>query len=397
LRRSIRPILTRIYTLTAVLRRLALLAALLVCVGTAQSATASSPPPIRAHAAIVADGQSGEILFAKDPDRRLPMASITKLMTALLTVESTKPEDVVTIRGPAPSIGESTINLVAGERITVRDLLAAALVQSANDAAYALATYVGGSVPRFIRMMNERARELGLDNTHYVVPDGLDTPRHFSSVRDTLVLAREAMKSRLFRRTVARRGGRIAGDRSLYSWNDLLRSYPGAIGVKTGHTGRAGWSEIAAAERDGVTMYAVLFGGPTRAKRNHDLSALLDWAFDHYGRVQLIAGGRTYASADVPFSDRRVPLVADKGAEKVIRLGRPLVQRIISPDTLELPVRRGQRVGVIRIYDGDRLVAHRPLIASVGVDDPSVPTRARWYAGRALDEAGDMLSSLSPF
>jgi serine-type D-Ala-D-Ala carboxypeptidase (penicillin-binding protein 5/6) len=380
-----------------VLRRLALLAALLAFAGAAQKATAASPPPIRAHAAIVADGQTGEILFAKNPDRRLPMASITKLMTALLTIESTKPEDVVTIRGPAPSIGESTIDLAAGERITVGDLLAAALVQSANDAAYALATYVGGSVPKFVRMMNERARELGLDNTHYVVPDGLDTPRHFSSVRDTLVLAREAMKSRWFRKTVARRGGRIAGNRSLYAWNDLLRTYPGAIGIKTGHTDRAGWSEVAAAERDGVRMYAVLLGGPTRAKRNHDLSALLDWAFDHYGRLRLIAGGQRYASADVPFSDQRVPLVAEKGTEKVIRLGHPLVQRVITPDTLELPVKRGQRLGVIRVYDGKRLIAQRPLVASVRVDEPSVPERARWYAGRALDEAGDMLASLSPF
>ncbi|MEO8290156.1 MAG: D-alanyl-D-alanine carboxypeptidase family protein [Gaiellaceae bacterium] len=379
------------------LRSLALLAALLVLVGAAQAATAAPRPDVRARAALVADAETGEILFAKNPDRRLPMASITKLMTALLTTESTKPGDVVTIRGPAPSIGESTINLHAGERMTVRDLLAAALVQSANDAAYALATHVGGSVPRFVRMMNDRARELGLDDTHYVVPDGLDTAGHYSSARDTLLLAREAMKSRLFRTTVRRRGGEIAGGRALYAWNDLLRTYPGAIGIKTGHTDLAGWSEVAAAERDGITMYAVLLGGPTRAKRNQDLSALLDWGFDHYGRVQLIAAGRTYASAGVPFSSRRVPLVAAKGTEKVIRLGHPLVQRVFSPSTLDLPVRRGQRVGEIRVYDGDEMVARRALVATVAVDDPSVQRRARWYAGRALDEATDMLSSLSPF
>jgi serine-type D-Ala-D-Ala carboxypeptidase (penicillin-binding protein 5/6) len=383
-----------------VLRRPSFVLALLVLLAlfaVAQPATAAPPPNVRAHAALVAEGGTGEILFAKNPDRRLAMASITKLMTALLTVESKRPGDVVTVRGPAPSIGESTIDLRPGEKLTVRDLLAAALVQSANDAAYALATAVGGSVPKFVHLMNRRAHELGLDHTHYVVPDGLDRPGHYSSARDTLMLARKAMESRVIRRTVARRGGRIAGGRSLYAWNDLLRSYPGAIGVKTGHTDRAGWSEVAAVEREGVTMYAVLLGGPTRAKRNHDLSALLDWGFDHYGSVRLLEPGRTYATAGVPFSDRRVPLVARRGAEKVVRLGHPLVVRVLTPTTLDLPVRRGQRVGSIRVYDGDRLVASSALVAAVAVEEPSLGKRARWYAGRALDEAGDTLASLSPF
>jgi D-alanyl-D-alanine carboxypeptidase (penicillin-binding protein 5/6) len=391
------PILTRIYTLIAVLWRLVLVVALVALLGPAGSAHAAPPPEVRASAALVADGRTGQILFAENPDRRLPMASITKLMTALLTVESKRPENVVTVRGPAPSIGESTIDLQPGEHLTVRDLLAAALVQSANDAAYALATYVGGTVPKFVRLMNERARELGLDHTHYVVPDGLDRPGHYSSARDTLTLAREVMKSKLIRKTVARRGGRIEGGRSLYAWNDLLRTYPGAIGVKTGHTDLAGWSEVAAAERDGITMYAVLLGGPTRAKRNHDLAALLDWGFDHYGRVQLITRGKTYASAAVPFSELHVPLVAAKETEKVVQLGHALVVRVVAPKMLELPVERGERVGEIRVYDGQRVVARRALVAAATVEEPSLGRRARWYAGRALDEAGDILASLSPF
>ncbi|HEX3254908.1 MAG TPA: D-alanyl-D-alanine carboxypeptidase family protein [Gaiellaceae bacterium] len=379
------------------LRRSLLVAVLAVLLLPPAANAATSPPPVDARAALLVDGHTGEMLFAENPDRRLPMASLTKLMTALLTMEKAKQDKVVRVSGPAPSVGESTIDLQEGERLPVRDLLAAALVQSANDAAYALATYVGGSVPKFVRMMNERASELGLDHTHYVVPDGLDTPGHYSSARDIYTLAREDMRHALFRRIVKRTGGQIAGGRSLYAWNDLLRTYPGTIGIKTGHTDLAGWSEIAAARRAGVTMYAVILGDPTRARRNRDLSALLDWGFGHYARVTLISRLRAYATSDVPFSDQQVPLVAENRAKVSVRLDHPLVERVIAPETLDLPVQQGDRVGKILVYDGEKVVARRALVSTMTLSDPSVFTRARWYAGRALDEAGDMLSNLSPF
>jgi serine-type D-Ala-D-Ala carboxypeptidase (penicillin-binding protein 5/6) len=377
-------------------RRLALpLLAVLVLAAPAVS-RADDPPGTRARAVLVATG-AGEILYERGADRRVPMASITKLMTALLTLERTKPDNVVTVRGPAPSIGEATFNLRPGERLRVRDLLTAALVQSANDAAYALASYVGrGKVEAFVRLMNKRAAELGLDHTHYARPDGLDAPRHYSSARDTLELARKDMQYPVFRRIVRRRGGVIAG-RQLYAWNDLLKTYAGAVGVKTGHTDRASWCEVAAAKRKGVTIYAVVLGSPSRARRNADLARLLDWGFGHYGPVELVVPRQTYATAEIPFSDSRVPLVAARGAVPVVRLGRPLVERVVAPGRLEAPVARGQRVGEVRIYDGTRLVTRRPLVAAVPVKDPTLSRRVGWYAERALDEAADMLASLSPF
>jgi serine-type D-Ala-D-Ala carboxypeptidase (penicillin-binding protein 5/6) len=380
-----------------VLRRVVLAVVLIALLAPAFAGAATAPPTVNARAALLVDGETGETLYAENADRRLPMASLTKLMTALLTIEQTKKDDVVKVTGPAPSVGESTINLQAGERLKVSDLLEAALIQSANDAAYALATYVGGSVPKFVRMMNQRAEELGLDHTHYVVPDGLDTPGHYSSARDTYTLAREDMRHALFRKIVKRTGGQIAGERSLYAWNDLLRTYPGAIGIKTGHTDLAGWSEIAAARRDGVTMYAVILGGPTRGRRNHDLSALLDWGFGHYARVTLISRLRAYATARVPFSDQKVPLVAETRAKEAVRLDHPLVQRVVAPATLDLPVKQGDHVGEILVYDGDEVVARRPLVSTMSLPESSLFARTRWYAGRALDEAGDMLSSVSPF
>ena len=205
------------------------------------------------------------------------------------------------------------------------------------------------------------------------------------------------MEHALFRRIVARTGGEIAGGRTLYAWNDLLTTYPGAIGIKTGHTDLAGWSEIAAARRDGVTMYSVIFGGPSRNRRNHDLAALLDWGFSHYGRVQVISKAEPYAEAAVPFSDDSVALVAEDRVRVTVPLDHALVEKVVSPDTLELPVAQGDPVGEIVVYDGDEVVARRPLVSTATISEPSLPERVRWYAGRALDEAGDILSSLSPF
>jgi serine-type D-Ala-D-Ala carboxypeptidase (penicillin-binding protein 5/6) len=378
-------------------RRVALLALFVaVALAAAPPSPAADPPHVRARAVLVADS-AGEILYEKNADRRLAMASLTKLMTALVTLENTRPTAVVKVGASAPAIGESTFNLRAGERLSVRELLTAALVQSANDAAYALATYVGdGKVGVFVRRMNERADELGLENTHYERPDGLDAAGQYSSARDTLTLTLAAMKNALFRRIVRIREGVVAG-RQLYVWNDLLSTYPGAIGVKTGHTDRAGWSEVAAARREGVTLYAVVLGGPSRARRNRDLAALLDWGFGHYGRVRLVAAGRTYATAAIPLSDSLLPLVAERGSSAAVRLGRPLVERVIVPASVDPPVSLGEPLGEVRVYDGTKLIARRRLVAAFAVDDAGLAHRVGWYADRALDEARDMLASLSPF
>jgi D-alanyl-D-alanine carboxypeptidase (penicillin-binding protein 5/6) len=370
---------------------------LVVCLAAPAEAVAQEPPSVRARAAIVADGGTGEILFEQNADGRVAIASITKIMTALLTLEHARPGERVTVRGRAPSIGESTIHLRVGERISVRDLLAAALVQSANDAAFALAAHVGeGKVQTFVQLMNERAAELGLDDTRFVRPDGLDISGHYSTARDVLDLSREAMEKPVFRRIVRQRGGTIAGGRSLYAWNDLLRtrSYPGIVGVKTGHTDAAGWSQVAAAKRDGISIYAVLLGSPTRAQRNRDLAELLDWGFSHYGRVMLVRGDRVYATAAMPFSDERLPLVADSPAGAVVRLGRPLLERVVAPVVIDLPVDEGDKVGEIVVLDGRRVVSRRALLAAHAADDASVGDKVGWYAGRALDEAGEMLNSV---
>lgn len=241
---------------------LALVAALVLAV-----AAAAAPPAVDAEAYLVQNAGTGEVLAADDERERLPMASITKLMTCLVALERVPLDDVATISTRTASIGESTINLRPGERVTVGDLVRAALVQSANDAANAIAAYVGrGSVPRFVALMNARARELGLTDTHFVNPDGLDAPGHVSSARDLTKLARVAMRKPFIRQTVRLVDAAAAG-RRLHTWNDLLTTFPNVIGVKTGHTNDAGWSEVAAARGGGVTIYATILGSPDRYRR----------------------------------------------------------------------------------------------------------------------------------
>jgi D-alanyl-D-alanine carboxypeptidase (penicillin-binding protein 5/6) len=287
------------------------------------------------------------------------------------------------------------VHLRPGERMSVRDLLAAALIQSANDAAFALAAHVGdGDVRRFVRLMNAEARELGLEDTHFVRPDGLDVPGHYSSAEDVLALARAAMRRPLVRRLVRMESGRIAGGRTLFAWNDLLGEFPGLRGVKTGHTAAAGWCQVAFARRDGVGVYAVVLGSPSRGERNRDLAALLEWGFAQYVRLQVVVPERTYATAEVPFSDERLALRAAGPAAAVVHVGRPLVEEIVVPATVELPVRRGKRLGEIRVLEGDRVVARRPLVAAETVGDAGLEERAGWYADRAVSEAGEMLSGV---
>ena len=378
----------------------AIVLALLLAAGLAGVAGASEPPPVRASAVLVADGRTGDVLYERNADQSMAMASITKLMTALVTLENARPRDMVTVSPRAVAPGGSSIFLTAGERLRVRDLLAAALIQSANDSAFALAAEVGdGSIKRFVRMMNTKAEELGLDGTHYVRPDGLDVAGHFSTARDTLRLAREAMRQPLVRALVRKRTAQVPPDRTLKSWNDLLGTFPGLIGVKTGHTDDAGWAEVAAARRGPTTVYAVVLGSPSRAKRNADLAGLMEWAFDQYATFTLVREGERYATAAVPFAeDEQLELVAAEGASKLVRLGdgSQFVERVVAPTMVELPVSKGQKLGEVVVLDGDDEVARVDLVAGRDIAAPSFQERTRWYADRALDEAGDLLASVIP-
>jgi D-alanyl-D-alanine carboxypeptidase (penicillin-binding protein 5/6) len=355
-------------------------------------AAVGATPQITARAWFVQNAATGEVLLGHNERTRVPIASITKLMTVLVTLERASLDDVVTVTSRSASIGGSTIHLRAGERISVRDLVEAALIQSANDAASALAIHVaGGSEARFVELMNAKASALGLTDTHFARPDGLDAPGHLSSARDVTKLARVAMHQPVVRDIVARRT-EVAAGRLLRTWNDLLGTFPGLIGVKTGHTSGAGWSQVAAARGRGLTIYAAILGSPTRSGRNADLTELLAWGLSRYRVVPLIRTGRVYARAETAFGRPSVRLVAARPLLRVVRVDRPLVERVVAPVAVSLPVRRGERLGQVQVWAGEKLVGSRPLVASETIEKPGLAGRIRWYAGTTVRNAWGLIT-----
>jgi serine-type D-Ala-D-Ala carboxypeptidase (penicillin-binding protein 5/6) len=360
---------------------LALAAALLALSG---ATAAAAPPPVSATAYVVRGGPDAAVLAARAPDVPRPPASITKLMTVLVALEHARLDDVVTISPQASSVGESTVLLRPGERLTVRDLAIAALVPSANDAATALAVHVGrGSIARFVELMNAKARALGLTHTRFRNPHGLDQPGHVSTARDVTTLLTAALRNPFVRTWSSRSSATIAGGRTLTSTDDLLGELP-LLGAKTGHTNGAGWSQVAAMQEDGVRITASVLGSPSEEQRNGDLAALLAWGLAQYHPVTAVDSRRVYGLAETGYGREPVKLVAQRDVVRTIRIGHALVERVVASTALRLPVTRGQRVGEVRVYDGRRLVARVPLVTSRSVSSLSTAGKVGWYARRTV-------------
>jgi serine-type D-Ala-D-Ala carboxypeptidase (penicillin-binding protein 5/6) len=356
-----------------------------ICALALVAPAAAATPAVDARAYLVLNGANDEVLLARGAHERLPIASITKLMTALVTLDRAKPGDEVVVDQDAVGVTGSTIRLRAGERLKVRDLLAAALIQSANDSAIALADHVGSD---FVTLMNRRAKALGLRETQFVRPDGLDVAGHYSSAWDVTQLGIAAMREPLIRQLVRRESASIAGGRTLHTWNDLLGEFPGVFGVKTGHTSAAGWSQVAVARGNGVTIYATILGSPSRSVRNADLEELIGWGMSRYMVVQLAPAGRVYGHIPVTYGEEAVPVVAARPLRRAVRIGRPLEQRVVLASQADLPVRRGDVYGELRVYDRGKLLGRTALVAADDRDAPSAIERVKWYAGRTADHIG---------
>lgn len=339
-------------------------------------------PAVSARAYVVENLATGEVLASRDERRRLPIASITKLMTVLVALDHARPGDPVRVSRGAANVEGSQAGLYEGQIFTVRELIAAALVPSANDAADALADGLSdGHRALFVSWMNSKARNLGMTDTHFVRPEGLDRPGHLSSARDVAIMAEAALKVPLIREIVRERSIQIGG-RRLLSRNDLLRTFPGVIGIKTGTTEKAGWSQAAAATRDSVTVLVISLGSPNRGARNRDVATLLGWGLDRYRTIRAIAPGRVYARARLLYGARPLDLVATQAAWRVVHADLPLVERVVAPAVLAASVRKGQALGELRVYEGGRLVASSPLVADRDVGGASVSRKAGFYAGR---------------
>ena len=276
------------------------------------------PPPVTAGAWILYDELTDSVLAEWDADTPRPMASITKIMTVLLAVENGNLDEEVLISEEAAGAGGQEIGLVAGESMTLGALVRAALIRSGNDAAAAIAEHIGGSVEGFAVMMNDRAQELGMTNTHFVNPHGLDVAGHYSSPRDMLIVGREAMAIPAIAE-IAKARMLVFPDspsgtaRAASNTNRILNTYEGAIGVKTGETPNAGLTYVGAAERDGRRVFAVVFNSVGERAHLADAVRLYDWAFDDLQVNGMIYAGIPYHSVVDRISPS--PLVAEANVE----------------------------------------------------------------------------------
>jgi serine-type D-Ala-D-Ala carboxypeptidase (penicillin-binding protein 5/6) len=335
--------------------------AALVLVFAAPAAGQRSPDVSGAAAAIVVDGRNGEVMYAKRPDERRAIASTTKLMTALLALERARPREVFTAPPYNALPAESRINLRAGERMTVQDLLEALLLESANDAAATIADNVSGTREAFVAEMNARADELGLENTSYANPIGLDDAANYSTARDLATLTRLLLRRPRFARVADMPVAELesgAVPRVIDNRNTLIASTPWVTGVKTGHTTNAGYVLVGSAQgRGGAKVISVVLGEPSEAARDADTLELLTWGLEQFRRVEVLDPRRALARAGIRYYDEQeARLVPRRRALVTIRRGEEVRRRVRARDELEGPLPAGSRAGVVTVLvDGERV------------------------------------------
>jgi serine-type D-Ala-D-Ala carboxypeptidase (penicillin-binding protein 5/6) len=360
--------------------RTAQLAAAVVLALLVASPAASGAPPRVDAASWYLVGDDGSVLARNDAADARAIASITKVMTAVVALEQAELADVVRVPARVTASDESSAALRPGEQLTVAELVRALLVPSGNDAADALALHIGGgSADGFVDLMNAKADELGLAETHFENPHGLDQQGHVSSARDATALVRYALGIPFLRDAMSRETVTLPGGRTLTTTDDLLSSWAPLVGGKTGHTEDAGWSQAAAAQKRGVTVYGTVLGSASRDARNDALRELLTYGLAQYSLVQVIDHGRVYAVAETGYDQPDVQIVAPRSIVRSARTGRPLVERVVTPTSLTLPVAQGQVLGRVEVYDGNRLVASSNLVAAEAVPDAGVVAKAKWY------------------
>jgi D-alanyl-D-alanine carboxypeptidase (penicillin-binding protein 5/6) len=315
---------------------------------------------------VLMDVRTGRVLYEREMHRKMAPASTTKVMTSLLAIERLSPDAVITISREAGAMRRgSVIGARPGERWTVRELLHAAMLRSANDAAVALAEAVAGSVPRFAALMNARAARLGARSTHFVNPHGLDDPNHYTTAHDLAVIARDALRNPRFAALVRTpvwtldRPGRTREE--LPNRNRLLTRYAGADGVKTGLTASAGYTFVGSATRDGWQLLAVVL-------RSHDMytdaEQLLDYGFATFAPVRVAARGERVAVTAVGHPRRQLVAVPPADVHAVVRRGAVVSQRVVWRDGLRLPIEAGTRVAEVQVLEGVLIVARSPLVAA---------------------------------
>lgn len=357
-------------------------------------AAPSSSPSVSAHSAVLLDADDGTVLYAKDADTRHPMASTTKVMTALVALEHMEPDTVISVAPEAVGVEGSSIYLVEGEELTLEQLLYALLLESANDAAVAIAVGVAGSVEAFAGLMNQKAAELGLTDTQFQNPHGLDAEGHYTTARELALIARAALQNELLLKMVSTRKTTIPHDgndgvRLLVNHNKMLRLYEDAIGVKTGYTKKSGRCLVSAAERDGVRLIVVTLNAPDDW---NDHAELLDYGFSLRESVTLCEPDGICIAVPVVGGAKSSVIVSNpEGLLRSLPKEHPEITRTVElPRFLYAPVETGETVGrVLFRCDLDRdgkaeVIGEAPLTVQYGVEQAEPPKKSFWQWLRSL-------------
>ena len=327
---------------------------------------------LAAPSAVLMEKETGAVLFEKDPHTALQPASVTKIMTILLTMEALdqgqlQPDQLIAASAHACSMGGSQIWLKEREVMPVTDLLKAVCVVSANDCAVALAEAISGSEEAFVDRMNQRAGELGMADTHFVNATGLPAEGHLTSAHDIALMSRELIlhHPQIRDYTTIWMDTLRGGASSLVNTNKLIRFYDGATGLKTGSTDGARYCLSATAEREGMELIAVVLKAPTSKERFDDARALLDHGFAAHSLAHPTLDP---APAPIPVTLGTVPFVEAKlgeGSALLVEKGRAgrLTQALELPETLTAPIEEGQTIGTLIVSDGEAVLARLPLLA----------------------------------
>ncbi|MFA7099288.1 MAG: D-alanyl-D-alanine carboxypeptidase family protein [Eubacteriales bacterium] len=319
-----------------------------------------------ASASVLMDADSGRIVYSRNADLILPMASTTKIMTAVIILETLDLDSEVTITKAAAGTEGSSIYLAEGEVLTVRDLLYGLMLRSGNDAAAALAIACAGSIDNFAGMMNAKARELGLFDTYFENPSGLPSPNHHTTALDLASLASYALKNSEFVKITSTKKATIKGSRLLYNRNSLLGSYPGMIGVKTGYTPQAGKCLVTAAARNGVTLVAVTLNDSNQWS---DHSKMLNYGFETLARTSALKPGEVRTEIAVAGGKESFVAAANPTGFDCSLFKGEKIEIIISAKKLVFaPVTKGEKIGEALIYASGHLMGSVAIVAEIGVE-----------------------------
>jgi serine-type D-Ala-D-Ala carboxypeptidase (penicillin-binding protein 5/6) len=369
----------------------------------APGASVPEPPSVEAQAWTLTDAYSGLYLAGENPDEPLPAASTANIMTALVVLEEgVNPDEEVMISEQAESyVGTtySNVGLIWGERLSIRDLLAATLIPSGTEAVYSLAEHVGdGSVESFVGMMNDKASELGLENTRFEDPAGLEPTGNYSSAKDLAILARKALEHSLFVELVETPQDTISTQNreiEVFNTNQLLNTYPPATGVKTGTTAQGGFNLVASAESDEKFYIAVILGAEDSDQRFQAARQILEYGFELYELQPLVQQGDVYEGAPLPYRwGESVKLTATEEVAAPVASSSE-VERRVTTEELPPEAEPGQRLGEVEVFVDGQSIGRSALVAEEGYEEASLWDRALYsvqgIAVRALEVARQAL------